>query len=65
MVKRIIGKNIITKHIRQFSQKKDNNADNTAITIISAPIIVEGINLPNMKITDTIPQKRAVPILVL
>ena len=31
MVKRIIGKNIITKHIRQFSQKKDNNADNTAI----------------------------------
>ena len=31
MVRRIIGKNIITKHIRQFSQKKDNNADNTAI----------------------------------
>lgn len=31
MVKRIIGKNIITKRIRQFSQKKDNNADNTAI----------------------------------
>ena len=31
MVKRIIGKNITTKHIRQFSQKKDNRADNTAI----------------------------------
>lgn len=31
MVKRIIGKNITTKHIRQFSQKKDNVADNTAI----------------------------------
>ena len=31
MAKRIIGKNIITKHIRQFSQKKDNRADNTAI----------------------------------
>lgn len=29
MAKRIIGKNIITKHIRQFSQKKGNNADNT------------------------------------
>ena len=40
-------------------------ADNIAITIISVPTTAGGSNLPNIKIADTIPQKRAVPILVL
>ena len=33
--------------------------------IIRVPVIIEGINLPKIKITDTIPQNKAVPIRVL